>query len=232
MPLVVPILRLAMLFLNIYDSYKVLKPPPPSPRHANRPSLRAVTQRKRNIKGCLCCYILYERILERLVSLFIPFYDELKSLVILFLMLTRARGAEPIYLHIIRPFLKPYTGTLDNVLDFMSVIADIALAIVSVPVNTVLGIWDRRFGRGDSPSDDEQTDHLQSDTGKQTNEHSLSSSRKAPETHSHIPRPTAIQRIDSGSSSRSVPRENGHPITAPGWDQTEKHEIWYPPPSA
>ncbi len=117
----------------------------------------------------------------------------------------------------------------------MSVIADIALAIVSVPVSTLLGIWNRRFGRGDSSSDDEETDHLQSDTGKQSNEHPLadiSSSRKAPETHSHIPRPTVIQRTDSGSSSRSVPRVNGHPITAPGRDETEKHEIWYPPPSA
>lgn len=123
-------------------------------------------------------------------------------------------------------------------LDFISVIADIALAIVSVPVSAVLGIWNRRFGRGDSSSDDAQTDHLQSDTGKQTNGHPLadiSSSREAPETRSHIPRPTAIQRIDSGSSSRSVPRENGHPITAPVQDRTEmaqKHEIWYPPRSA
>lgn len=61
MPLVVPMLRLAMLFLNIYDSYKVLKPPSPSSRHANRPSLRAVTQRKRNIKGCLAVWLVWVR---------------------------------------------------------------------------------------------------------------------------------------------------------------------------
>ena len=61
MPLVVPILRVAMLFLNIYDSYKVLKPPQPSSRHANRPSLRAVTQRKRNIKGCLAVWMVWVR---------------------------------------------------------------------------------------------------------------------------------------------------------------------------
>ena len=45
MPLFVPILRLLMLFLNIYDSYKTLKDPVSSSRNAGRPTVWAISQR-------------------------------------------------------------------------------------------------------------------------------------------------------------------------------------------
>jgi receptor expression-enhancing protein 5/6 len=61
MPLFVPILRLLMLFLNVYESYKTLKAPPPSSRNAGRPSIRALTQRKRDMKGCLAVWIVWVR---------------------------------------------------------------------------------------------------------------------------------------------------------------------------
>ncbi|RDB19929.1 hypothetical protein Hypma_012948 [Hypsizygus marmoreus] len=147
MPLVVPILRLVMLFFNMYESYKTLKTPPPSTRNGGRPSQRALTQRKRDMKGCLavwivwCCFITYERMVEALVSIFIPFYDELKSLALLFLILTRARGAEPIFLHIIRPLLKPYTPTLDMLLDLFCMVGDILFVIVSLPIHFVVMWW-------------------------------------------------------------------------------------------
>ena len=57
-----PILRLAMLFLNVYDSYKTLKfPPPSSRRNDGLPSVRAMTQRKRDMKGCLAVWIVWVR---------------------------------------------------------------------------------------------------------------------------------------------------------------------------
>jgi hypothetical protein len=63
MPLFVPILRLAMLFLNVYDSYKTLKfPPPSSRRNDGLPSVRAMTQRKRDMKGCLAVWIVWVRL--------------------------------------------------------------------------------------------------------------------------------------------------------------------------
>lgn len=243
MPLIVPILRLAMLFLNIYDSYKVLKPPLPSPRHANRPSLRAVTQRKRTMKGSLavwivwCCYILYERTFEGVVGLFVPFYDEVKSLATIFLILTRARGAEPIYLYLIRPFLKPYTETLDTLLDFMSLTCDIALAAIGVPVKPVIDFWKRRFGRGDVSSHDEPTDHRNADTTQLNGRVSEEKPSHEPAVaRSQISRPSAIRKSSSRSSSTSIPKENGRPFTAvsrsTSSDATNKHEIWYPPPSA
>jgi hypothetical protein len=59
MPLFVPILRLLMLFLNVYDSYKTLKEPQPSSRNGGRPSIRAMSQRKRDMKGCLAVWIVW-----------------------------------------------------------------------------------------------------------------------------------------------------------------------------
>ncbi|KAF8806128.1 hypothetical protein BYT27DRAFT_7141663 [Phlegmacium glaucopus] len=152
MPLFVPILRLLMLFLNIYDSYKTLKDPPSSARNGGRPSVRAVSQRKRDMKGCLavwivwCCLVMYERFLESIVCLFIPFYDEFKSLVLLFLILTRARGAEPIYLHLVRPLIKPYTRTLDSTLELLLMIGDFVFALSTYPLHLALRWWHKRFG--------------------------------------------------------------------------------------
>lgn len=59
MPLFVPILRLLMLFLNIYDSYKTMKHPVPSTRNGGRPTVRAIAQRKRDIKGCLAVWVVW-----------------------------------------------------------------------------------------------------------------------------------------------------------------------------
>ncbi|KAF8638528.1 hypothetical protein AX17_002071 [Amanita inopinata Kibby_2008] len=244
MPLIVPVLRLAMLFLNIYDSYKTLKPPPPSSRHAGRPSLRALTQRKRNMKGCLavwivwCCFTLYERMVEGLISLFIPFYEEIKSLVIVFLILTRARGAEPIYLHMIRPFLKPYTTTLDSLLDFMFLICDIVLAAMHVPINPVLSLWRRWFGHTDVPLEQVST----SPAGEsypvdseglhteQSNGHVPSGSRRPDQTSgANNTHPRVV-------SKSHIPKLNGRQLSQSGQNgdgvATRKHEIWYPPLSA
>jgi hypothetical protein len=117
MPLVVPILRLSMLFLNVFETFKTMKPPTASARRGGQPSVRAITQRKRNMKGCLavwivwvgyhfsltglrvranstclqCCLTAYERLFEGLVCYLVPFYSEIKSIVLLFLLVTRAR---------------------------------------------------------------------------------------------------------------------------------------------
>ncbi|KAJ7682117.1 hypothetical protein DFH06DRAFT_964145, partial [Mycena polygramma] len=145
--LIVPILRVTMLLLNIYETFKVLKLPRPSPRNSGQPTIRALSQRKRNMKGCLavwivwCCFMVYERMAEGIVSLFIPFYDEFKSLVLLFLILTRARGAEPIFLHVIRPLLRPYTSTLDAFSDVGRMFGDIIFLLMAYPFRLVSSWW-------------------------------------------------------------------------------------------
>lgn len=59
MPLVVPALRFFVVFLNVYETFKTLKPPPPSARRGGKPSVRATTQRKRDIKGCLAVWVVW-----------------------------------------------------------------------------------------------------------------------------------------------------------------------------
>lgn len=61
MPLFVPVLRMFMLFLNVWDTYKTLKPPPTRIRNgkAEPPSVRSETQRKRDLKGCLAVWIIW-----------------------------------------------------------------------------------------------------------------------------------------------------------------------------
>ncbi|KIL70415.1 hypothetical protein M378DRAFT_175651 [Amanita muscaria Koide BX008] len=239
MPLIVPVLRLAMLFLNIYDTYKFLKPPLPSSRNANNPSLRSITQRKRNMKGCLavwivwCCYIVYERLPEPFVSIFIPFHDELKSLVIMFLVLTRARGAEPIYLHIIRPFIKPHAETLDSILDFTFLVLDIALAALGAPMVAGRALWNRIFSRGDSKSEDDEilVEQEQTNEGGPTRD----IPHEASGLGSQIPRPTnGIYRANSGGSAHIISPEHDQSasVGTASPELTHKHEIWYPPPSA
>lgn len=116
MPIFVHVLRLALLFQNTFDTFKTLKLPPPSrsARNVGLPSKSALARRKRDMKGCLavwiiwvrllnfheyqqsssslqCSLLLYERNVERVVSIFIPFYDEVKALLLLFFLFTRAR---------------------------------------------------------------------------------------------------------------------------------------------
>ncbi|KAG1783026.1 hypothetical protein EV702DRAFT_1059685 [Suillus placidus] len=144
MPLVVPALRLFMVFMNVYDTYKTLKIPPR--RKGGPPSIRAMTQRKRDLKGCLavwvvwCCLATYERTFDRFISFIVPFYSEIKSVTLLFLLLTRAKGAEPLYLHILRPLIKPYVDTLDPLLDLARDIGDFLFALSQVPLNHVLSL--------------------------------------------------------------------------------------------
>jgi receptor expression-enhancing protein 5/6 len=59
MPLVVPVLRLFMVFMNVYDTYKTLKIP--TGRKGGPPSIRALTQRKRDLKGCLAVWVVWVR---------------------------------------------------------------------------------------------------------------------------------------------------------------------------
>ncbi|KIM35158.1 hypothetical protein M413DRAFT_449867 [Hebeloma cylindrosporum] len=175
MPLFVPILRLLMLFLNVYDSYKTLKEPQPSSRNGGRPSIRAMSQRKRDMKGCLAVWIvwaalsIYERLLESVISLFIPFYDEFKSLALIFLILTRARGAEPIYLHLIRPLIKPYTRTLDATLDILLLTGDFIFALSTYPIRLALDWWNKRYGLYYEPFETEQETQTETDSSNDVN---------------------------------------------------------------
>ncbi|THH30280.1 hypothetical protein EUX98_g3902 [Antrodiella citrinella] len=148
MPLILPLLRALWVSSIVYDSFKTLKPPPPSEKKngssgQGQPSVRAMSQRKRNMKGCMtvwliwCCFATYERTLDTAVGIFIPFYDEIKSLLILFFLVTSTRGAEPVYLHVLRPAIKPYTSELDALMDLVIALGDVAVMVMDIPLSFV-----------------------------------------------------------------------------------------------
>ncbi|KAF9238777.1 hypothetical protein BU15DRAFT_47356 [Melanogaster broomeanus] len=156
MPLVVPVLRLFMVCLNVYETFKTLKPPQPSTRRGGQPSVRALNQRKRDLKGCLavwvvwCCYAAYERTFDRVVAIFIPFYSEIKSVFLLFLLLTRAKGAEPLFLHVLRPLIKPYAVVVDPTLEVTRDIGDFLFALLQVPLDYMLSLcWSPSWHTGE-----------------------------------------------------------------------------------
>ncbi|KAF5387676.1 hypothetical protein D9615_000756 [Tricholomella constricta] len=253
MPLVVPLLRLAMLFLNIYESYKTLKVPPPSARNEGRPSQRALTQRKRDMKGCLAvwivwgCFITYEGFVEGLVSLFVPFYDEIKSLGLLFLIMTRARGAEPIFLHVIRPFVKPYSPTIDMFLDLARMVGDITFAVLAIPMELVCGWWKTSMFYNEEVLDSEaESTHGQGAPAAKVAATNLKravpddqrsqQSLQFPKKVSSDRRPSAHSRHASGESERrpsqTRPRVDKVGQRAHANESSTTHQVWYPPPSS
>ena len=61
MPLITPVLRLAYVFLNVFETFKTLRLPPPSARNGGKPSVRAMSQRKRAMKGCITVWLVWVR---------------------------------------------------------------------------------------------------------------------------------------------------------------------------
>ncbi|KAF7335339.1 hypothetical protein MSAN_02344700 [Mycena sanguinolenta] len=241
MALIVPILRLVMLLLNMYDTFKVLKLPRPSARNSGQPTIRALSQRKRNMKGCLavwivwCCFMIYERMAEKIVSLFVPFYDEFKSLVLLFLIFTRARGAEPIFLHILRPLLKPYTSTLDALSDIARMFGDLAFLMLTYPFHLVSSWWHSAFAHRNPAVEDETNGNVYIEV--QQAFHSVS--YPIPAQGGGRRRSSGPIRADAPVLDRMVAEQN---VAPPPYVATENnaqlprrvsaHEIWHPPRSA
>lgn len=61
MSLIVPIFRLAYVLSNVFETFKTLRPAPPSARNYGQPSLRALSQRKRAMKGCMAVWLCWVR---------------------------------------------------------------------------------------------------------------------------------------------------------------------------
>jgi hypothetical protein len=59
MGIVVLVLRCYLVFQNVFITFKTLKLPPPSSRNNGQPSIRALTQRKRDMKGCMAIWIIW-----------------------------------------------------------------------------------------------------------------------------------------------------------------------------
>ena len=155
------------------------------------------------------------------------------------------QSAEPIYLHVIRPLLKPYVSTLDAVLKFVHNLGDFILLILSLPFSAAISWW---YG----PSTDEDQAGLteaESESVRSYADEQPAPSMKQPDYHGHrntqgpptsreesrsrrgtgnghIPYPRGVSRETRNSSDTLRSR-----FYAPS-STSQKHEIWYPPPSS
>ncbi|KAF7975635.1 hypothetical protein HWV62_9077 [Athelia sp. TMB] len=77
--------------------------------------------------------------------------------------ITRARGAEPIYLHVIRPMIKPYASTVDSLLDLARMFGDIAFIVITVPFQHALSWWTGVPLDAEEPQDIQQIHDIDSE---------------------------------------------------------------------
>ena len=56
---IIPIIRFTYLFLNVYDTYKVLKVPAPSTRNGGQPGLSPMALRKRDMKSIITIWTVW-----------------------------------------------------------------------------------------------------------------------------------------------------------------------------
>jgi len=79
------------------------------------------------------------------------------------------QGAEPIYLHLIRPLIKPYTRTLDATLDVLLLTGDFIFALSTYPIRLALNWWNKRYGLYYEPFETEQETQTETDSSNDVN---------------------------------------------------------------
>ncbi|THH11896.1 hypothetical protein EW145_g324 [Phellinidium pouzarii] len=236
MPLVVPLLRFLLLFLNVFETFKTLKPPQRSARTGER-TVRALSQRKRDMKGCMaiwlvwCSYSVMEGFADNTIGILMPFYNEIKAVIYLFQILTRARGAEPIYLHVMRPLVKPYVATLDWALELIQMVGDFVMLILSLPFSTFSAWWKPATKNVDAPGPEEFIAKQQSERAPKSRIPSNGSTVDLRKRGSrHASNGLAVQNAAAGPSK--IARLNGFPHSKSDATANQKHKVWRPPADA
>ena len=157
------------------------------------------------------------------------------------------QSAEPIYLHVIRPLLKPYVSTLDAVLKFVHNLGDFILLILSLPFSAAISWWygpstdedQAGLTEADSESVRSYADEQPAPSMKRPDYHGHRNSQGPPTSreeprskrgisgNGHIPYPRGVSRETRNSSDTLRSR-----FYAPPGASSQKHEIWHPPPSS
>ena len=149
-----------------------------------------------------------------------------------------SQSAEPIYLHVIRPLLKPYVSTLDAILGFVHNLGDFVLLILSLPFTAAISWW---YGPS---TDEDQTGLTEADS-----ESVRSYGDEQPATfrnrsdyaghHNLRAHPTSSIGDDHDSYASRAPQGTRNSsdtlrsrfYAAPD-ASSQNHQIWYPPPSS
>ncbi|KAJ3537150.1 hypothetical protein NM688_g6730 [Phlebia brevispora] len=203
-----------------------------------------MSQRKRAMKGCMtvwliwCCFATYEKTADGIIGIFIPFYSEIKALILLFFILTRARGTEPVYLHILRPMVKPYARPLDSLVELTETFGDLVVLLYAIPYHVLASIYRRIMPRRQpEPTATPPEEHTPKPQEKKAQASKVSTEyqRKSSEPTEHG---TVRARRRPLQESHVRARSSQHTNTATGANGVSKHtsekshhEIWYPPPA-
>ncbi|OCB85362.1 hypothetical protein A7U60_g7671 [Sanghuangporus baumii] len=240
MAVIVPILRLYLLFLNVFETFKTLKPPRRSPRTGEQ-TPRAVSQRKRDMKGCIAIWLVWcscaviEGMADTTVGLVMPFYNEIKGIIYLFQIITRARGAEPIYLHVMRPLVKPYVATLDYALELVHMLGDFITLLISIPFGFIINWWRPSASAPETSSPASESESAVSSPESQVERHELERkpARQASNGNGIGTRTRGIRQASDGATGRDsvsgpsrIARPNGIPQSKSDVTVNQKHKIW------
>ncbi|KAL5487693.1 hypothetical protein ACEPAI_5801 [Sanghuangporus weigelae] len=243
MAVVVPALRLYLLFLNVFETFKTLKPPRRSPRTGEQ-TPRAISQRKRDMKGCIAIWLVWcscavlEGMADTTVGLVMPFYNEIKGILYLFQIITRARGAEPIYLHVMRPLVKPYVATLDYALELVHMLGDFITLLISIPFGFIINWWRPSVSAPETSSQASESESAASSPEPQVerHEHERKPARQASNDNGVGTRTRGIRQASDGATGRNstagpsrIARPNGIPQSKSDVTINQKHKIWRPP---
>jgi hypothetical protein len=146
-----------------------------------------------------------------------------------------SQSAEPIYLHVIRPLLKPYVSTLDAVLNFVHNVGDFIILLLSLPFSAAISWW---YGSStdedqaglteiDSESVRSYGDEQPAPSNMHLDHRGHHDARVASSANGHIPYPRGAFRETRSSSDTLRSR-----FYAPPAASSKQHEIWHPPPSS
>lgn len=145
------------------------------------------------------------------------------------ILLTRLKGAEPIYLHVIRPLVKPYTDTLDSLLEFGHHLGDLIFVFANIPVHFVKSFFDRWTGRGKATEAIPETKSFVADTPEGEEPPVI------PAYPSDLPADPA--QAYGTTRTRQRPLQGAHQRAASGtkpqiYAAPASQKIWVPPASA
>ena len=127
------------------------------------------------------------------------------------------------YLHVLRPLIKPYSGVLDTVFDGLASFGDLLVLIASIPVNYVLGFYRRWTSALDPPQADPQTWHQDAPrAGPRPSAHRAFASESNGDA-----RPAPTRDVSTGSV-----RQTRSTFVRGDSSTPTQQQIWHPPPSA
>lgn len=117
-------------------------------------------------------------------------------------------------MHLIRPLVKPYTRTLDGILELMLMIGDFIFALSTYPVRVALGWYKKRYGNCVEASDTESDTQSSFASSKEVNTSEVptsfiaSSGPVPPLEDYNKPSTQRLSAFKEGNASRTPPSRN------------------------